>query len=213
MKTKLSTVCVVAALGMASAASAGVVQFTDEVAFRGGTGDPQHVIDFESYGDGSPVTGQPIIGGDEWADLGVLFAAAEDGEPLSLNSSAHVSPSHSLIAFGDHTSYVITFTSPVASFGVYFVDSDYTSATEQILLKDIDGNVLDVFDMPSSPANSSAFRGYLSSDTAIKEVHIIEDATDGEALLLDNVMYSVPEPATMSLLAVGAGAMLKQRKV
>ena len=210
MKTKLSTICVaVVVLALVSAANAEVDEFTDEVAFRNETGDPQHFIDFESYGDGTSVVGQPAISGYEWENLGIVFTAVED-EVLYLRTSAYVSPAHSLLVWGERTSYVITFTRSVMSFGLYFVDSDYTSATEQIILKDSHGNTLDVFPIPPSPANTSAFRGYLS-DTPIAEVLIIED-DDGEAVLLDNVMYTVPEPATLGLLALGGLALLRRKR-
>ncbi|MHC4395457.1 MAG: SUMF1/EgtB/PvdO family nonheme iron enzyme [Planctomycetota bacterium] len=173
---------------ISSVCMAGVVEFTDETTFKNAVGEPNYLIDFESYGDGNSVVGEPTISGNEWSNLGIQFAAVESGESLSLNTSASVSPTHSLIVSGDESSYVITFTQAVVSFGIYFVDSDYTSTSEQIILKDSGGNPLGVFPIPPSPANSSAFRGY-ASDIPIAEVLIIEDA-DGEAVLLDDVMWT-----------------------
>ena len=173
---------------ISSVCMAGVVEFTDETIFKNAVGEPNYFIDFESYGDGNSVVGQPTIDGNDWSNLGIKFAAVESEESLSLNNSASVSPTHSLLVSGDRSSYLITFSMPVVSFGVYFVDSDYNSISEKIILKDSSGNTLGVFAIPLCPANSSAFRGY-ASDIPIAEVLIIEDA-DGEAVLLDDVMWN-----------------------
>jgi hypothetical protein len=197
---KLVTICLAVMIVMGSVCSsmAGVVEFTDEVSFKNATGDPQYFIDFESYGDGTPVVGAPTVEGDEWLNLGIQFAATELGDGLMLYEGENVSPTHALIdsAGSDITSYLITFSTPVVSFGVYIVDSEITSINEKIILKDDNGNILGEFAMPVHPDGTSGsyiskeFRGYIS-DIPIAEVHIIEDL-DSEGLLLDNVMYSVP---------------------
>ena len=186
-------------------------QYTDLASFETAVGEPQHFIDFETDDDGDPMS-PGLISGDEWQDWHILFAPVEDGASLSLNNSAYVSPDLSLIASGERTSYQITFIEPVESFGLYFVDSDYNSDTEQIVLMDIDDNTLGVFSpIPLSPANTNVFRGY-KSDTRIKNVFIIED-DDGEAVLLDNVMYTIPEPATLGLLLLAGLALLRRRRM
>lgn len=201
-----------------SVCSAVVVEFTDESAFRTATGgDPQYLIDFETYGNGSDVVGQPTINGDEWlSDFGVQFDAAESGENLFLyddpvSKGEYVSPIHALAPTGDRSSSIITFSMPVVSFGIYIVGNETGSLTERIILKDDSSTVLGDYDMPFGGGDSDAFfRGYLSN-TPIAEIHIIEN-TDGEAMFLDNVMYTVPEPTTLLLLGLG-GLILRKRRV
>ncbi|MFC1633947.1 PQQ-binding-like beta-propeller repeat protein [Planctomycetota bacterium] len=182
---------IVLLLSMNPRCLAAFVEFTDEAAFRNETGDPQYFIDFESYGDGTPVIGSPDINGDEWLNWGIQFTAMERGDSLILfDPPEKPEYTHTLLAAyaTDVTSYLITFSEPVASFGLYIVDSETTSANEKIILRDVDGNSED-FVMPVGGSVEKFFRGY-SSDIPIAKVQIIEDL-DGEGLLLDNVMYSV----------------------
>jgi hypothetical protein len=196
-----------------------VVEFTDEATFRDETGDPQYFIDFETDGDENPVEDlltYPDISGDEWLNLGIQFAAIEVGADLVLyndpgSKGEYVSPIHTLDAWGDISSILISFSMPVVSFGVYIVGNETGSLTERIIIKDDSGTVLGDYDMPFGGGDSDAFfRGYLT-DTPIAEVHIIEDL-DSEGLLLDNVMYSVPEPATLLLFGLGGLALRMKRR-
>lgn len=63
-------------LCISSVCMAGLVEFTDEYTFKNETGSPQHFIDFESYGDGTPTPPgyKTPISGDEWLNLGIRFA-------------------------------------------------------------------------------------------------------------------------------------------
>ena len=226
MKTKVLTVCVgVVVLALVSTAHAGVDEFTDEAGFRyeagvrGLANDEEKVIDFESYVDGTPVTGQPTISGNEWSDWGVEFAAIESGAVLSLyenlTKEEYHSATHTLMPSGDRSSILITLPQPVLTFGMYIVDNEITSATELIILEGSDGAILGEFAMPvdpngTTPPLSVDFRGYIS-DTPIAKVYVIEDS-DGEGLSLDDVMYSVPEPATLGLLALGGLALLRRKE-
>jgi len=101
------------------------------------------------------------------------------------------------------------------SFGMYIVDNEIRSATERIILEDSVGGILGDYLMPvdpngTAPPLSVDFRGYIS-DIPIKSVYIIEDL-DGEGLSLDDIMYSVPEPATLGLLSVGGLGLLRRRR-
>ncbi|RKY82076.1 hypothetical protein DRQ11_14700, partial [candidate division KSB1 bacterium] len=84
----------------------------------------------------------------------------------------------------------------------YIVDNETTSPTERIILKDDTGTIIEEFAVPGGlgPAPplpiAHDFRGY-SSTIPIAEVHIIE-ANDGEGALLDNLMYTVLEPACVA---------------
>lgn len=199
---------------ISSVCVAGVVEFTDEATFKNDTGNPQYFIDFESYGDGTSVPpGDVPINGDEWLNLGIQFAEIETGFSMILsakpgmNVSPTNDPGHALAIAGlspgnDRSSFLITFPTPVISFGVYIVDNETGGPgaypMERIILKDEDGNIIGDFAMPggAGPAPplpiAHDFIGY-SSTIPIAEVHLIE-ANDGEGALLDNVMYSVPEP-------------------
>ena len=178
-----------------------VQEFNDVNDFKAAIGgEPDYKIDFETYGNGTPVVGEPTADGNEWLNLGIQFAGMEIGDSLILSEKAGmaVSPTHALATSNasNRCSSLITFSTPVISFGVYIVDNETTSSTEKIILKDVSGNIIGDFAMPggAGPAPplpiAHDFRGYLSS-VPIAEVNMIE-ANDGEGALLDDVMYSVP---------------------
>ena len=193
-------------LCISSVCAATVQEFNDINEFEVAAGVQQYFIDFETYGDGTPVPpGDVPVNGDEWLNLGIQFAAIEIGDSLILsakpgmNVSPTGAPGHALAVLNpseDRCSFLITFSTPVTSFGVYIVDNETNSPTERIILKDKNGNVLGDFAMPggAGPAPplpvAHDFIGY-SSTIPIAEVNIIENF-DGEGVLLDNVMYSVP---------------------
>lgn len=155
---------------MGSVCIADVNEFTDEAAFKAKIGgEPQYFIDFETYGDGTPVpvVGEPTpINGDEWLNLGIQFAGMEIGDSLILSKKADmpVSPTHALATSNasNRCSSLITLSTPVVSFGVYIVDNETTSLTERIILKDSNDNIIKEFPMPVGPSLSKDFRGYVS---------------------------------------------------
>gem|GEM_PF-930337 len=210
---------------ISSVCVAGVVEYTDEATFKNDTGNPQYFIDFESYGDGIPMDpGDQAVTGDEWLNLGIQFSEMEVGFSMILsakpgmNVSPTNDPGHALAIAGlspgnDRSSFLITFQTPVISFGVYIVDNETGGPgaypMERIILKDEDGNIIGDFAMPggAGPAPplpfAQDFIGY-SSTIPIAEVHFIE-ANDGEGALLDNVMYSFPEPVEVELVLIPGG--------
>jgi hypothetical protein len=211
-------------LCISSVCVAGVVEFTDQDTFTKAC-SREYFIDFESYGDGTPVPpGDVPIDGDEWLNLGIQFAGMEAGDSLILSEKAGmaVSPTHALATRNpsNRCSSLITFLTPVDCFGLYIVDNETggpNSSTERITLKDENGNVIRDFPMPGGrgPAPplpfAHDFRGYLST-IPIAQVEIIEDS-DGEGTFLEDVMYCpVPEPATLLLLGLAGLTLLGKRK-
>lgn len=159
-------------------------------------------------------TGQPDITGNEWSIWGIQFdAIGGTGSYLYLPEAENHSPAHALYDKGGYaTSYGITFSVPVWSFGTYIVDNETTSPNEDIIVTDTTG-YSKVFEMPVGGANESFFRGY-RSDAPIVEAQFIEDLSDGEGMLLDDVMFNpVPVPGALLLGIFGLSvAGMKLRK-
>jgi hypothetical protein len=211
---------------------AGVTPYDDVNDFIAATVGPLHTIDFESLGDSTTVPlGNYPIDGNEWSNWGVQFAPIEIGYSLILsakegmNVSPTGAPGHALAIADlspgdDRSSFLITFSTPVVSFGVYIVDNETGGPdaypTERIILKDDTGIIIGEFPMPggAGPADppdipiAKDFIGYIS-DIPIAEIQIIE-ANDDEGMLLDNVMF-IPEPGTILLLGLGGQALLRRR--
>jgi hypothetical protein len=225
MEMKITTALIIL---MASTCIASITPYDDVNDFKTAVGgEPQYMVDFETFANGNPVpSGDYPINGDEWSNWGVQFAPIETGYSLILSAKEGMNvsqtgvPGHALAIADlspgdDRSSFLITFSTPVAAFGVYIVDNETRDlAVERIILKDKNDNVLGDYDMPGgagpAPPIAQDFVGYIS-DIPIAEIQIIED-NDLEGALLDNVMYSIPEPATLLLLAAGAFALRKKHR-
>jgi hypothetical protein len=187
------------------------VEYNDVDVFKTELGSPLHTVDFEILGDGTTIPrGDYPVQGDEWANWGVQFTPREAWASLflydPLTKPEYVSEYHVLAVTGDSSSFTITFTETATSFGMWIVDSEWTSINEKIIIKEESG-VLTEFPVPAEGSLSTSFRGYYS-DIGIVEVCIIEDS-DGEGLTLDDVMFT-PEPGAVLLLGLG-GMFLKHR--
>jgi len=118
----------------------------------------------------------------------------------------------------------------VAAFGCHFIDADHPQDIEsQFLLYDLSNQLIGSSGPVYGPTGSAKFCGVIAKDsvsneaaTSIARIRIISgmgwpDQNEWEGVVLDNFVYSdpihLPEPATLSLLAVGAAAMVARRRV
>jgi len=201
-------------------ATAAVTVYTDEASFLTATGSPQYLIDFETFGDGSTVVGDPIVDGTEWSDLGVQFSPAPPSDVLQLTDSGNTvtSGTHALFSPSpfDHSNYVITFSTPVESVGFWLIDSELTDPVEELVLYDASDNPLLSMTPPflgyiTTGPESNYFLGY-TSDTPISKIALIEHANDDDGVGFDDFRYTVPEPTSIGLMGLGGLALLRRRK-
>ena len=187
-----------------------VTLFTERTPFLTATGTPSALIDFETFGDGTPVVGMVDVAGDEWSNLGVAFAPLLPDTTLRVKEGTSnwtpASPTHALSCNpGATCSFVITFSPPVSSFGFMLCDNGTTSTAEQLVVLDASGSALAQFPLPYYGASVSGpegnfFMGF-SSCVPIASVVIEEDPSDGDAFVLDDVMFTLAVPAGPGELA------------
>jgi len=226
MNRAILIVCVCVPAMCLSHANAAITVYTDEAVFVQATGQPEHSIDFETFGDGTPVGGGPAVAGSEWLSHGIAFTPELPDTYLHLWTSdiywTAASPIHGLYVhtseamWWDGSSYIMTFSTPVRALGFTLCDNEDGYPDEQIVLYGAADQVLGTYPMPyygsgTGGPEANYFRGF-ASDTPVARVLIHEYSGDGDGMILDDMIFTVPEPATLSLLTLGALAMLRRRK-
>ena len=101
------------------------------------------------------------------------------------------------------------FSTPVTQFGGYIGTADRLSGGS-VTFKDASGQVLDSFPL-TVELGQWAWHGW-SSDVPFSRIEILGSGTIGLPIVFDNMQATVPEPAGLSLLAVGAACMLRRRR-
>lgn len=108
-------------------------------------------------------------------------------------------------------SYTIEFQSPVHQFGGYFA-SNFHTANGKITFYDANEDVIGSPTTLIAPTGQWAWNGF-DSTVGIKKIRINGVGGNNGAIMADDLqIQSVPEPATMSALGLGAAAMLRRRK-
>jgi hypothetical protein len=190
---------IVGLLSVCSAARGGAVTvFTDLEAFRAAAGDV-HEIDFETLPDGSPsYFGALITPEFNYAEQGVEFSPKE---PLLFISGNPISGFHltagSFESGGPRNWMVAELVAPAYAVGIIYPGDSY------LTLYTPDGSFLDTWVFGGS---GSRFLGVVS------DVPIGTAVIDrmGNSATVESFFYTpVPEPATLTFLAIGAFALLR----
>lgn len=101
------------------------------------------------------------------------------------------------------------FTVPVMAFGGYIGTADDLSGG-YVNFKDLAGNIIDTVPFTVGVGQWGWF-GW-SSDLPISRIEVIGSTTIGLPLVFDDLRASVPEPAALTLVALGAAFLLGRRR-
>ncbi len=178
---------------------AGDIQlFEDKSSFISASGDPQYSIDFETLPDGSDLSDTLLVG-DEWATYGIYFSPENNIQIWDVNSHPPTwNPSSMFNALCgspvDSSSITIVFNPPVFSVGFTICDSETGYIDEYIEVYNFQNELLASYPLPQSGVVISQpgpnyFRGFISSDP-ISKISILEDNTDGDGVLYDDIIYN-----------------------
>ena len=108
-------------------------------------------------------------------------------------------------------STLITFNTPMSQFGGFFITSG-TLPDGQAIFRDASGFVIDTVPMSITPVVWN-WQGW-SSDVPFSSIELISANTPGIGIQSDDLQATfAPEPASMSLLALGAIALAGVRAV
>ncbi len=102
----------------------------------------------------------------------------------------------------------IEFDTPVVDFGGYIGTADNLTGTT-FTFKDDTGAVIDAIPVVL-PLAEWTWCGW-HSDTPIARIEILGNVSPGLGLTFDDLRANVPEPASLSLLLIGVGLVLRRR--
>lgn len=212
----MKNILIVAAIAVG--ASANATQFFNSATFgnnaatradfltAAGVASGQHFEDFESYAVDTNMDGANLAGGASLANTGsgsLLIKSASSAfggsNPIDTKALRHNESAYVEVSFSNAATY----------FGAYGIDHGTTT-----VIVTYDDATTENFSLEQTGAsgNSAEFFGFVAEGG--KNISKLQfDATGDGEWGLDNFEYGVvPEPTTMSLLALGVLAALKRKR-
>jgi len=169
---------------------------------------PDHLEDFESYAIGTALHGVPLVGGAVITDTNASPIMSVQSSSSFFGGSV---PFGQGLALREGRTYNITFATPVTYVGMF--DIDQGGSDVRVFLSDSSFVDFLNLDTAGNSGLSGEFFGFVTTGLTITSIRFIADGGDNE-MGLDNLQYgeAVPEPATMTLLALGGLAVLRKRR-
>ena len=212
MKARHILTAAVLILAAAGAAKADV--FADEAAFLSAIGPDHVLIDFDTDMAGNPIPSGTVID-TQYSAYGVTFGPFAGGNPATYEdqwSRLDSLPNYvyTVIPWTGGGGFQATFSRPVQSFGLWVLDvqPSYGATTLRALnAQDEEVAFFNLGDYVAIPPFWQFF-GF-TTESPMSTVQIEIGAADGVGF---DRMFVVPEPATLSLLALGFGAFFVRRR-
>lgn len=206
----VSLVCVVSMLAVTSEVSAGILVFADRSAWDAAAGGPPDITDdynditTDVYLSTSPDRGAYTL----WSNYAT--GSRLDTYPPSVYAECNVDGTDFLLAFirNDGLTEHITFTfdSPVISWGADVGPGGYNSRRI-----DFTTNAGDSGYYTTPPSGYDAeFRGFVVTNPFTSVDFTVSSGFTAQGW--DNFGAHIPEPATLSLLALGGLALIRRRR-
>ncbi|MFA6135509.1 MAG: PEP-CTERM sorting domain-containing protein [Phycisphaerae bacterium] len=180
------------------------------------------VIDFETDGLGYAVDlpeygGQDMYAADEYALQGVAFDQVltwvnDGGSDFDFAQAVGGSPNNSIPGPAQDL-FVMSFSEPVRAFGFWIVNDTSSLTAPTFTAKNAAGETIEAVSFQDALIDGThgiAQYGFMGiyADQDIASVEISLDVAE-----LDNLTFSsVPEPATLTVLALSGLALLRRRK-
>lgn len=172
-----------------------------------GVSAPTYNENFESYAVGTNLNGVALIGGVTITDLSSAPNVTVQSSSAFFGSSI---PFDNGLALRESRTFEFNFSTPTQYVGLYDIDDSGSDVT--IILTDNTSVTFSNLEGTASSGASGEFLGFVSSGAAISKIRYFGQGGDGE-WGIDELQYGVvPEPASMTALAVGIAAMLKRKR-
>ena len=134
----------------------------------------------------------------------------EGGQPNGL----HATDGQKYLAAGDQPSPLesalqLTFDldNPVVAFGLNVIDYGDKPHDGQLTFENNVGDFFVIAEGRDWPEGNELFFGITNQDTAFSQV-VITKTNYGDGIAVDKILFGIPEPCTLALLAMGAVAVL-----
>ena len=172
-----------------------------------GITSPNFTEDFESYSIGTVLQSTPLIGGATITDSNASPIISVQSSSAFFGSSV---PFGQGLALREGRTYNIVFAVPTTYVALY--DIDQGGSDFRVFLSD--STFFDVLNLDSTASSGSSgeFLGFVSTGVAITEIRFNASGGDGEVGIDDLQYGAVPEPATLTLLGLGAVAVLRRKR-
>ncbi len=188
---------------------AAVTTYSDRATWESAIGgNPDYLVDFNDVSVDTSFLNTPYDAGPFSIVANMIGEDYIDTEPyhpgFSIDNTPHIHASIGPATSGEVVD--MAFDSPIIAWAADFSELDYGGVN--LILHTVTGTTT----LPTIPDASTFFAFVTTTTDAVQRITFFADGSNGEDFGMDNIGIVIPEPTTLSLLALGTLLALKRRK-